>query len=122
MLIILIGKMYPLPGSVDDLRAQLLTPWGMSANSPANSHQHVPANYRPATPIYSPTLPDHSPSMSPVHVDTDSSDSITPPNNSDGAISTRDCDMFDLGNTDSDQEMEGEAETIPFGGRLYKQG
>ena len=44
---------YPLPESIDDLRAQLLTPVGMSTNSPANSPQHVPANYRPATPIYS---------------------------------------------------------------------
>ena len=54
--------------------------------------------------------------MSPVHVDTDSSDSITPPNNSDGVISTGDCDMFDLANTDSDQEIEGEAETIALVG------
>ena len=59
-----------------------------------------PANYRPATPIYYSYLypPDYSPSMNPVHVDTDSSDSsMTPPNNSDGVISTRDCDMFDHG-------------------------
>ena len=88
---------YPLPESVEDLRSQLLTPRGMSTNSAINSPQHVPDNYRPATPIYSPTSPDYSPSMSPVHVDTDSSDSMTPPNNSDGVISTRDCDMFDHG-------------------------
>ena len=35
---------YPLPESIDDLRAQLLTPVGMPTNSPANSPQHVPAN------------------------------------------------------------------------------
>ena len=47
--------------------------------------------------------------MSPVHVDTDSSETITPTVNSDGVISTRDCDMFDMVNTDSDQDLEGEA-------------
>ena len=60
--------------------------------------------------------------MSPLHVDTDSSDSITPPNNSDGAISTRDCDMFDLANTDSDQEIEGEAEIISLVGDYINRG
>ena len=113
---------YPLPESVEDLRSQLLTARGMSTNSPANSPQDVPDNYRPATPIYSPASPDYSPSMSPVHVDTDSSDSITPSNNSDGAISTRDCDMFDLANTDSDQEIEGEAETIALVGDYINRG
>ena len=33
---------YPLPESVDDLRAQLLTPRGMSTNSPANSPPACP--------------------------------------------------------------------------------
>ena len=113
---------YPLLESVDDLRTQLLTPGGMSTNSPANSPQYVPANYRPATPIYSPTSPEYSPSMSPVHVDTDSSDSITPPPNSDGVISTRDCDMFDLANTDSDKKIEGEAETIALVGDYINSG
>ena len=80
---------YPLPESIEDPRSQLLTPRGMSTNSDPNPPQHVPDNYRPATPIYSPTSPDYSPSMSPVHVDTDSSVCMTPPNNSDGVISTR---------------------------------
>ena len=60
--------------------------------------------------------------MSPVHVDTDSSVSMTPPNNSDGVISTRDCDMFDMANTDSDQEIEGEAETISLVGDFINRG
>ena len=60
--------------------------------------------------------------MSPVHVDTDNSDNLTPPHNSDGAISTRDCEMFDLVNTDSDQEIEGEAETIPLVGDYINRG
>ena len=106
-----------------NLRAQLLTPVGWPTNSPASSPQHVvPANYRPATPIYSPTSPDYSPSMSPVHVDTDNSDNLTPPHNSDGAITTRDCEMFDLVNTDSDQEIEGEAETISLVGDYINRG
>ena len=68
---------YPLPENVEELRSQLLTPRGMST-SPVSSpqHVHVPDNCRPATPIYSPTSPDYSPSISPVHIDTDSSDSI----------------------------------------------
>ena len=89
-------------------------------SSPQNVH--VPDNYRPATPIYSPTSPDYFPSMSPVHVDTDRSDNITPTTNSDGVISTRDCDMFDMGNSDSDQEIEGEAETISLVGDFINRG
>ena len=78
-------------------------------------------DYRPATPIYSPTSPDYSPSMSPVHVDTDCSETITPTVNSDGVISTRDCDMFDMVNTDSDQDLEVKAETISLmGDYLYR--
>ena len=115
------GKL-SLTKSIDDLRAQLLTPVGLSTNSPANYPQHVPANYRPATPTYSLTSPDYSPSMSPVHVDTDDSDNSTPPNNSDGVISTRDCEMFDLANTNSDQEIEGEAETISLVGDYINMG
>ena len=109
---------YPLPENVEELRSQLLTPRGMST-SPVSSPQnvHVPDNYRPAIPIYSPTSPDYSPSISPVHVD-----SITPPTNSDGVISTRDCDMFDMTNTDSDQEIEGEAETISLVGDFINRG
>ena len=114
---------YPLPENVEELRSQLLTPRGMSI-SPVSSPQlvHVPDNYRPATPIYSPTSTDYSPSMSPVHADTDSSDSIAPPTNSDGVISTRDCDMFDMANIDSDQEIEGEAETISLVGDFINRG
>ena len=44
-----------LPGDIDDLRSQLLTPRGMSL-SPINiPNLHVPSDYIPATPIYSPT-------------------------------------------------------------------
>ena len=71
-----------------------LTPRGMSM-SPDNN-VHVPANYVPASPIYSPyspTSPDYSPSMSPLNIDSDTSE-ITP-TNSDGIISRKDCDMFD---------------------------
>ena len=62
-----------------------------------------------------PTSPDYSPSMSPDDVDTDSSETITPTANSDGAISTRDCDMFNMANSDSDQEIEGEADILNRG-------
>ena len=83
---------------------------------------HVHDNYRPATPIYSPTSPDYSPNMSPDHVDTDNSENITPTASSDGVISTRDCDMFDMVNSDSDQELEGEAETISLVGDFLNRG
>ena len=69
---------YPLPESIDDLRAKLLTPVGLPTNSPTNSPHHVPANYRPDTTIYSPTSPDYSPSISSVHVYTDNTDNLNP--------------------------------------------
>ena len=65
---------YPLPENVQELRSHLLTPRGMSSSPVSSPSVHVHDNYRPATPIYSPTSPDYSPSMSPVHVDTDSSE------------------------------------------------
>ena len=102
---------YPIPENMDEFRSQLLTPGGMSM-SPVNlPNVHVHENYRPASPIYSPTSPDYSPSMSPDPVETDSPETITPTTSSNGIISTRDCDMFDMSNSDSDQELEGEAET-----------
>ena len=98
-----------LPGDIADLRSQLLTPRYMSL-SPINiPNLHVPSDYIPATPIYSPTSPDYSPSMSPITVESDSSDTIAPSTSSYGTITTRDCDIFEMYNTDSDQDMEGEA-------------
>ena len=76
MLTVLIGKNYPLPENVEELRSQLLTPRGMSTSPVSSQNVHVHDNYRSATPIYSPTSPDYSPSMSPVHIDTDSFDNI----------------------------------------------
>ena len=114
---------YPLPENIQELTSQLLTPRGMSTSPVSSPHYvHVHDNYRPATPIYSPTSPDYSPSMSPVHVDTNSSENIIPPTNSDGIISTRDCDMFDMVNSDSDPEVEGEAETISLVGDFLNRG
>ena len=118
---------YPIPDNMDELRAELLTPRGMSMSPVNTSNVHVPADYMPASPIYSPyspTSPDYSPnnspSMSPDPIDTDSS--IAPSTSSNGIISTRDCDMFDMSNTDSDQDLEGEAETISLVGELLNQG
>ena len=74
----------------------------------------MPDNYTPATRIYSLTSPDYNPSQSPVHVVSDSEEEygFTPSHNSDGSITTRASDMFELQNTDSNQEIEGEAELI----------
>ena len=82
-----------------------LTPRGMSM-SPDNN-VHVPAS--PIYSPYSPTSPDYSPSMSPLNIDSDTSEKT--PTNSDGIISRKDCDMFDMSNSDSDLDLEGEAET-----------
>ena len=120
---------YPLPENMKELRAQLLTPRGMSM-SPVNlPNVHVPADYMPASPIYSPyspTSPDYSPnyspSMSPDPIETYSSETITPTTSSNGIISTRHCDMFDMANTDSDQDLEGEAETISLVGDFLNRG
>ena len=117
---------YPLPENMDEIRSQLLTPRGMSM-SPVNlPNVHVHDNYMPASPIYSPTSPDYSPdyspSMSPDPVETDSSETITPTTSSNGIISTRDCDMFDMSNSDSDQDLEGEAETISLVGDFLNRG
>ena len=111
-----------LPEDFADLRSQLLTPRGMSL-SPINiPNLHVPSDYIPATPIYSPTSPDYSPSMSPITVESDSSDTIAPSTSSSGIITTRDCDMFEMYNTDSDQDLEGEAETMSLVGAYLNRG
>ena len=95
-----------------------LTPRGMS---PVN-HVHVPAS--PIYSPYSPTSPDYSPSMSPINVDSDLDDEeITlATNSSDGVISRKDCDMFDMSNSDSDADLEGEAETKFLVGELINRG
>ena len=95
-----------------------LTPRGMS---PVN-HVHVPAS--PIYSPYSPTSPDYSPSMSPINIDSDlDTEEITPAtNNSDGVISRKDCDMFDMSNSDSDLDQEGEAETKFLVGELINRG
>ena len=55
--------------------------------------------------------------MSPIIVESDSSDTeeITPATNTDEVISRKDCDMFDMSNSDSDSDLEGEAETKLLG-------
>ena len=111
-----------LPREFANLGSQLLTPRGMSL-SPINiPNLHVPSDYIPASPIYSPTSLDYSPSMSPITVETDSSDTIAPSTSSSGMITTRDCDMFEMYNTDSDQDLEGEPETISLVGNYLNRG
>ena len=119
-------------GSIDnelpdmgDLRADL-APIAWLTNPPASPPQDfvVSDNYRPATPIYSPTSHDYSPSQSPVHEISDSKEEYgyNPSHNSDGAIATRASDMFDLQNTDSDQEIDREAELISLVGEYINRG
>ena len=58
---------------IDDLRAELtLLAW--QTNPPASPpHDFVmPANYRPATPVYSPASPAYSPRHSPINIGIDS--------------------------------------------------
>ena len=114
-----------LPGDIAEMRNELLTPRSMSI-SPINipNNLHVPSDYIPASPIYSPTSPDYSPSMSPIIVESDSSDTeeITPATNTDEVISRKDCDMFDMSNSDSDSDLEGEAETKLLVGNLINRG
>ena len=98
--------------------------------SPINiPNVHVPADYVPASPIYSPyspTSPDYSPnyspSMSPDPIATNSVENLTPTTSSNGIISRRDCDMFDMSNSDSDQDLEGEAERISLVGDFLNRG
>ena len=62
--------------------------------------------------------------MSPINIDSDlDTEEITPTtNNSDGVISRKDCDMFDMSNSDSDLDQEGEAETKFLVGELINRG
>ena len=120
---------YPLPQNMDEVRSQLLTSRGMPMSPINTPNVHVPADYMPASPIYSPYSPtssDHSPnyspSMSPDPIATDSSETITPTTSSNGIISRRDCDMFDMSNSDSDQDLEGEDETISLVGDFLNRG
>ena len=94
-----------------------LTPRGMSM-SPVN-YVHVPAS--PIYSPYSPTSPDYSPSMGPLNIDSDNSE-ITPTNSYDGIISRKDYDMFDMSNSDSDLDVEGEAETKSLVGEFINRG
>ena len=117
----------PLPNDMDELRSGLL-PIRDGSMSPVNN-VHVPADYVPATPIYSPyspTSPDYSPSMSPsmspININSDNSEITTPTNISDGIISTKDCDIFDMSNSDSDLDLEGEAETVSLVGEFINRG
>ena len=125
----LVWENYPLPQNMDELRSQLLTPRGMSMSPVNTPNVHVPTDYMPASPIYSPYSPtssdyspNYSPSMSPDPIETDSSETITPTTSSNDIISTRDCDMFDMSNSDSDQDLEGEAETISLVGDFLNRG
>ena len=111
---------YPVPDSVDDLSSELLTPRGISMSPVPSVHVHD--GYTPATPIYSPASPDYSPCMSPEPIEIDSTDSMTPSPSTSGIIATRDCDMFDLTNCDSDQDTEGEAEIISLVGEILNRG
>ena len=113
---------YQLAAVVNELRAEL-TPVGWLSNPQSCSqHASVSVNYRPATPIYSPTSPDHSPSQSPVHVDSESEHGYTPPHNSDMPITASISEMFELENTDSDQEIDGEAQVVSLVGNYINRG
>ena len=87
---------YPVPQNMDEVRSQLLTPRGMSMSPINTPNVHVPADYMPASPIYSPyspTSPDYSPnyspSMSPDPIPTNSAENLTPTTSSNGIISRR---------------------------------
>ena len=61
--------------------------------------------------------------MSPIPIDSDSTDTdIAPSTSSNGTITTRDCDIFEMYNTDSDQDLEGEAETMYLVGAYLNRG
>lgn len=108
-----VNEVSDLTVNIDELRAEL-TPVGWLTIPPVIPPQHVnvPANYRPATSIYSPTSLDYSPSQNSVHVDSENEHGFTPPQNSDGPITTRASDIFELENTDSDQKIDGEADLV----------
>ena len=101
-----------LPTDMDVLRAELTPVSGLANPLASPQHVSVPDNYSPATIIYLPTSPDYSPSQSPMNIDSESEHGFTPDYNSDLPITTRASDKFDLQNTDSDQELDGEAELI----------
>ena len=105
------------------LRAEL-TPIAWQTNPPASpSHNFVvPDNYRPTTPIYSPTSPAYSPRHSPIQIDSEEEHGFTPAQNSDGPITTRASDIFDLPSDDSDLEHDGEVELISLVGDYINRG
>ena len=110
---------------IDDLRAEL-TPIAWQTNPPASPpHDLVmPDNYRPATPVYYPTSPAYSPRHSPINIDSDSEKEhvFNPAQNSDGPITTRALDIFDLPSKNSDLENEGEVEIISLVGDYVNTG
>ena len=110
---------YPLPQRLNDIRSGLSALRGISMSPVPFVHVHD--GYTPATPIYSPTFPDYSPCMSPEPIGSDSTDNMTPSPSTSGFIATRDCDMFDLTNCDSYQEI-GEAEIISLVGDFMNRG
>ena len=104
---------------IDDLRAEL-TPLAWQTNPPASPFHNIvmSANYRPATPVYSPTSPDYSPRHSPININSDSEEEhgFTPAQNPDGPITPRASDIFDLTSEHSDLEHDGEVELISLVG------
>ena len=82
----------------------------------------MPIDYYPASPRYSPVSPVYSPSMSTItlNIDSESEHGYTPPQQ-DGPIITREADIFNLPNDDSDNELDREVELINNDGLLHKQ-
>ena len=108
---------------IDDLRAEL-TPIAWQTNPPASPPDNfeVPDNYRPSTPIYSAASPAYSPRQSPIQIDSDIEHGFTPVQNSDGPITTKASDIFDLPSDDSDLEHDGEVGLISLVGDYINRG
>ena len=116
------NELADLPAYMEVLRAEL-TPVLWLTNPPASlQHVSVPDNYSPATPIYSPPSPDYTPSQITIHIYSESEHGFTPDHNSDLPITTRASDMFDLQNSDSDQELDEQAELISLVGAYINRG
>ena len=97
------SDLFGLP-DINQLRAELALPAWCTNSMASPPHDFVmPANYTPASPMYSPTSPDYRPRHSPITIsDTESEHGFTPAQNSDGPFSTRASDIFNLPNDDFD--------------------
>ena len=107
---------------LEEMRAELAPRSQLTMSNMNLDNVTVPGDSSPSSPRYSPTSPVYSPTPIPIDTENENEHGFTPPNNNNDPIITRAVDMFDLTNTDSDQELDEEVELINLVGDYINRG